>query len=131
MRNTPPRNNSLEVEVRKHLHALGLRFRVHYPLPGMRRRTSDVAFPGLRVAVFVDGCFWHSCPVHRSIPKTNSAYWILKLKRNEERDRDTDRHLEDLGWISLRFWSHQASDEIARAIHVAVGNRREKLAKMA
>jgi DNA mismatch endonuclease (patch repair protein) len=112
--------------VRKRLHAFGLRFRIHYPLPGLKRRTSDIAFPGLRIAVFLDGCFWHSCPVHRSVPKTNAAFWAEKLKQNVMRDRSTNRHLEVLGWTSLRFWTHQTSEEIALAIHAAVSNRPEK-----
>lgn len=131
MRNTQSRNNSLEVAVRKHLYASGLRFRIHYPLPGMRRRSSDIAFPGFRIAVFLDGCFWHSCPLHQTFPKTNAAFWAEKLKRNKERDRTTDRYLETLGWVPLRFWTHQTSEEIALAVYGAVINRREMMGKSA
>lgn len=116
MRKTRSKNNSLEVAVRRGLYASGLRYRIHYPIPGMLRRSSDIAFPQLRIAVFLDGCFWHSCPIHRSSPKTNVAFWGEKLRRNVERDRSTEDHLHSLGWETVRFWAHQAPEEIVRDI---------------
>ena len=80
------------------LYAAGYRFRVDYPLPGSRRR-ADIAFPRWKLAVFVDGCFWHSCPIHRTVPKRNTGWWIEKLEKNRLRDIDTNRqrfgHLAD------------------------------------
>lgn len=116
MRNTKGRNNSLEVEVRRLLHARGLRFRVHYPLPEIPRRTSDIAFPSLVLAVFIDGCFWHSCPDHATRPKANSDYWAEKLASNVRRDRDTDDRLRAQGWFPLRFWAHETAEHIADTI---------------
>lgn len=66
-----------------------------------------MVFGGRRVAVFIDGCFWHSCPVHATTPKANREWWVAKLQRNQERDRQTDQHLHDLGWTVLRFWEHE------------------------
>lgn len=82
-------------------------------------------FPRRRVAVFVDGCFWHSCPVHTSVPRANRAWWVEKLAGNVARDRDTDEHLRALGWTVLRFWEHEdpaaAVDVIERAVRGAAG----------
>ena len=101
------RDTAPELAVRSEAHRRGLRYRVDAPLPGMPRRRADMLFVGRRVAVFVDGCFWHSCPVHASSPAANGQWWAAKLARNEERDRHTDAHLRALGWTVLRFWEHE------------------------
>src|SRR5690349_17954597 len=101
-----------EMALRRELHRRGLRYRVdRAPVPGLRRR-ADLVFTAARVAVFVDGCFWHSCPEHGTYPKANAAWWTAKLNRNVERDRDTDRRLRAAGWLVLRIWEH---DEIRAA----------------
>lgn len=88
----------------------GMRFRVNYKqVPG----SPDIAFTKAKVAVFVDGCFWHSCPVHGSVPKNNREWWEAKLKRNTTRDRKADQELEAMGWIPLRYWEHDDPEEIA------------------
>src|SRR5215210_4017529 len=92
------RDTAPEWAIRREAHRRGLRYKVDAPLPGLPRRRADMVFVGPRVAVFVDGCFWHSCPVHRSIPAANRDWWLAKLQRNEERDRHTDAHLRALGW---------------------------------
>ncbi|RBY97950.1 very short patch repair endonuclease [Blastococcus sp. TF02-8] len=115
------RDTAPEVALRRELHRRGLRFRVDWPLPGMPRRRADIAFTRSRVAVFVDGCFWHSCPEHRTAPVANKAWWAAKLEANVSRDRDTDQHLTALGWTVLRFWEHQ--DPLAAA-HVVEGAAR-------
>lgn len=101
------RDTSPELELRRALHAAGLRFRVDVPLPFDKRRRADVVFPRQKVAIFVDGCFWHRCPEHYTSPKANSAFWAEKAARNVERDRDTNQRLEALGWTVLRFWEHE------------------------
>jgi DNA mismatch endonuclease (patch repair protein) len=73
----------------------------------------DVSFPALSLAVFVDGCFWHSCPQHATVPKANADYWVPKLAANVCRDRRNDRELEDAGWTVLRFWAHESVDRMA------------------
>jgi DNA mismatch endonuclease, patch repair protein len=93
--------------VRRGLHALGLRYRVDtFPEPALRRR-ADIVFLKQKVAVFIDGCFWHACPLHASWPKENGAWWREKLMRNRARDYDTTVKLQEEGWIVLRFWEHE------------------------
>ncbi|MBD8024865.1 very short patch repair endonuclease [Microbacterium gallinarum] len=114
------RDTSTELAVRRELHSRGLRYRVDFaPVPGIRRR-ADITFTRARVAVFIDGCFWHGCPLHGTSPRQNADYWGPKLAANIERDRDTDRHLEDAGWRVMRFWEHQAPRETADQIEAAV-----------
>ena len=110
------RDTAQELDVRRLLHAGGLRYRVHVPVPGMPRRTSDIAFGGLRIAVFLDGCFWHGCPRHATSPRANAEWWRTKLDRNRARDQETTEHLAAVGWTVLRFWEHEAPDDIARQI---------------
>ena len=110
------RDTAPEIALRRQLHALGLRYRVTYPMPGQRRRTIDVAFTRLRLAIFVDGCFWHGCPEHGTRPRSNSAWWQQKLAANTARDRDTDRLLTEAGWTVLRFWEHTDPKEAARTV---------------
>ncbi|MCO8274597.1 very short patch repair endonuclease [Actinoplanes sp. TRM 88003] len=101
------RDTAPEVLIRKLLHAWGLRFRVTLPVPGMARRSIDIAFPRARVAVFVDGCFWHVCPEHRTSPASNSDWWANKLATNQARDIGTNEHLSELGWTVVRIWEHE------------------------
>lgn len=109
-----------EVALRRILHARGLRYRVNQPLPGLPRRRADMTFTRQRIVVFVDGCFWHGCPQHRTLPKRNDAWWAAKLRLNTERDRETDRRLAEAGWTVIRVWEHEppveAADRIQRAL---------------
>jgi DNA mismatch endonuclease (patch repair protein) len=117
-RDTPP-----ELALRSALHDLGLRYRVDWPLPGTRRR-ADLSFVGAKVVVFVDGCFWHACPIHATWPKANGAWWRCKILANVARDRDTDSRLKKAGWKVLRFWEHEDSERAARSIARVVSRRR-------
>ncbi|MFG3345579.1 very short patch repair endonuclease [Streptomyces sp. NPDC048018] len=107
------RDTAPEVAVRKLLHAAGLRFRVNVPVPGMPRRTIDIAWTNARIAVFLDGCFWHGCPEHATQPKANADWWRAKLDKNMARDLETTKHLEAAGWTVLRFWEHESPEEVA------------------
>ncbi|MCV7105316.1 very short patch repair endonuclease [Mycolicibacterium chitae] len=105
-----------ELLVRQILHARGIRYRVDTaPVPGLRCK-ADIVWRRLRLAVFVDGCFWHGCPLHATRPKANEAWWAQKLDGNAERDRRTDADLEARGWTVLRFWEHEDPSEVADAI---------------
>ena len=116
MRNTPRRDNPLELAIRRLVHAAGLRYRVDVaPEPHLRRR-ADLLFRRARVAVFVDGCFWHACPRHGTLPKANRTFWEAKLARNRSRDRDTDRRLRAKGWRVVRVWEHEAADDAAARV---------------
>ncbi|MCU7722287.1 very short patch repair endonuclease [Actinoplanes sp. KI2] len=114
------RNTQPEVAIRKRLHAMGLRFRVTMPIPGMPRRTMDIAFTRARVAVFVDGCFWHVCPEHATRPAANSDWWFRKLTGNQARDVATNDHLAALGWRVVRIWEHENPAEAADRIAAVV-----------
>ena len=105
-----------EIVLRRQLHAKGLRYRVKYPVPGNKRRSIDIAFPRARLAVFVDGCFWHGCPIHASWPKTNAGWWATKINKNRHRDAETDAMLLATGWRSIRIWEHEISRAADRVI---------------
>jgi DNA mismatch endonuclease, patch repair protein len=115
MQRTRTRDTPGEVALRKLLHHLGYRYRIDHPLPGLRRR-GDIVFPGDRLAVFVDGCFWHACPEHQSWPKQNADWWRQKILGNVERDRDTDRRLSEAGWTVVRVWEHEPPEDAARRV---------------
>lgn len=116
------KNTAPELAVRSILHARGLRYRVHVrPLPALRR-TADVVFTRRKVAVFIDGCFWHACPDHFVMPRSNADYWEPKIARNQRRDRDVNDILRAQGWIVLRFWEHQPPSEAADAIERTVAD---------
>ncbi|MFD7287295.1 very short patch repair endonuclease [Streptomyces sp. NPDC059863] len=114
------RDTAPEVAVRRLLHASGYRYRLNVRVPDMPRRTIDIAFPKVKVAVFMDGCFWHGCPEHATHPKANAAWWREKLDRNMARDRETTEHLADLGWVVLRFWEHETPGAVADRVAAAV-----------
>ena len=116
MRGNRGRDTRPELAMRSALHAAGLRFRKNYrPLPESRA-VVDVAFTRWKVAVQLDGCFWHGCPEHRSRPMTNSEYWVEKLRKNGERDRRLQRELEDNGWVVLRYREHEPPESIAAKV---------------
>jgi DNA mismatch endonuclease (patch repair protein) len=123
MRAQRERDTGIEREIRSRLHARGLRFRVHRRLLKGSRREVDVVFPGAKVAVFVDGCFWHGCPEHGTWPRNNADFWRRKIEGNVERDRDTDARLEADGWTVLRVWEHEAPADAAARIADAVERR--------
>jgi DNA mismatch endonuclease, patch repair protein len=116
---TRRRDTPGELALRAELWSLGLRYRVDVTLPGSRRR-ADVAFIRAKVAVFVDGCFWHGCPLHGTWPKRNAEWWREKIQGNMHRDRDTNRRLATAGWKVLRFWEHTdpraAANRVARTL---------------
>jgi DNA mismatch endonuclease (patch repair protein) len=116
----PRRDTGPELTLRKALHAAGYRYRVQLPVPGRRRRTVDVAFTRRKVAVFVDGCFWHGCAEHRGVPATNSEWWRRKLEKNVARDADTDEHLRRLGWVVIRVWEHETAEAALGRIEAAL-----------
>jgi DNA mismatch endonuclease (patch repair protein) len=112
-------NTAPEVALRHRLWMLGLRYRLHPNLPGR----PDIAFPRARVVVFVDGCFWHQCPRHKTMPVTNASFWHSKLSKNRDRDRRTTATLRSLGWTVVRIWEHSVEtrpNATARRVAAAV-----------
>jgi DNA mismatch endonuclease, patch repair protein len=120
MRANRGRGTAPELAVRRAVHALGLRYRVSFrPVFGLRR-TADLVFTKRRVAVFIDGCFWHGCAAHHTVARTNADFWANKVAGNKERDAETTRLLGEAGWTVLRFWEHEDPETVAGAIAVVV-----------
>ena len=115
----------LEQLIRSLIHNRGLRFRKDFAVEAKDLRVHvDIAFPRARVAVFLDGCFWHCCPQHATFPKANRSFWQAKLERNVERDRRVDDCLRAAGWTVLRYWEHENPEDVASSICAAVDNAR-------
>jgi DNA mismatch endonuclease (patch repair protein) len=126
MQDQRARDTRPELALRRLLHASGLRYRVdRAPLPGLRRR-ADLVFGPARLAVFIDGCFWHGCPQHGVRPRTNEEWWRDKLDRNRRRDQDTDAQLEAAGWRVLRVWEHENPEAAAGKVRAAVAEARRR-----
>lgn len=121
---TRGRDTKPELLVRRAMHALGYRYRVNYqPVPRLRR-TADIAFIRSRVAIFIDGCFWHGCPQHYVEPKTRTEFWSDKIAGNTARDLETTRLLEAAGWKVLRFWEHEDPREVVSTVVGLIGSPR-------
>ena len=121
MRSNRGTDSKPEVALRSELHRRGLRFRKNLPLRLPERRVRpDVVFTRAQVAVFVDGCFWHSCPIHGNQPGRNKDYWGPKLERNVARDRAVDSALGSAGWKVIRAWEHEDVGEVAARVAAAV-----------
>lgn len=118
------RNTRVEMELRKALFARGLRYRVHRRPVKSVRREADIVFGLAKVAVFVDGCFWHGCPEHATWPKNNAEFWRTKIETNRRRDLDTDARLADAGWLAVRVWEHETVEAAAARVHEIVLDRR-------
>lgn len=113
MSRMPREDTGPEMAIRRILHASGLRYRVNYSaLPG----SPDIALTRAQIAVFIDGCFWHGCPKHGTLPKNNRDWWRQKLARNEERDAEKDAELRSRGWLPLHVWEHEDPEEAAEEI---------------
>lgn len=123
MRAARRRDTKPELLLRRRLHSRGLRFFVEAAVVSGTRRRADVVFPRRRVAVFVDGCFWHGCPQHWTLPRTNAEFWRAKISANVVRDLDTNQRLESDGWMVIRVWEHEDPDLAADLVERAVRSR--------
>ncbi|EXF25971.1 DNA mismatch repair protein Vsr [Nesterenkonia sp. AN1] len=127
MRANRGRDTKPELLVRRALHARGWRFRVNYrPLASDRRRSVDIAFTRRKVVVLIDGCYWHGCPLHFIMPKTNQGYWSKKISGNRTRDVETSRLLVDEGWTVLRYWEHDRVEDVLLDIERALRSTETK-----
>lgn len=123
MQRTRQRDTPAELRLRRLLHAMGLRYFVDAkPLAGSPRR-ADIVFPRAKVVVFVDGCFWHGCPVHGTWPKANQDFWRAKLLANMQRDENTNQQLSAQGWLVIRVWQHEDPAIVAPRIAEHVRQR--------
>jgi len=136
MRNVRNRDTTPEMAIRRELHRRGLRYRVHMPITGITKTRPDIVFTRVKVAVFIDGCFWHCCPDHGTYPRTNAEWWRRKLNQNVTRDRFTEQTLCKVGWRVIRIWEHEnvlaASDRIetiVRDLSDETSQRKPGLAK--
>jgi DNA mismatch endonuclease (patch repair protein) len=124
MQSNKSRDTKPELALRSAVHALGLRYRVDArPLKTLRRR-ADLVFPRAKVAVFLDGCFWHGCPVHHTVAAANASFWAEKVSTNRARDSDTDAKLAEAGWVSVRVWEHEDPAGAAERVRAVVHERR-------
>lgn len=118
------RDTKPEVSLRKALWAAGLRYRLNFKLPGK----PDIVFPRSKVAVFVDGCFWHGCPIHGTRPATNVKFWRKKIESNIRRDQEVNHRLNELGWSVMRIWEHEIKDnldDVVKRISDGTTNRKQ------
>jgi len=123
MKRVKQKGTAAELALRSALHGLGLRYRLHRRIEGV---VVDVVFPTAKVAVFVDGCFWHGCPLHATFPKSNQSYWLPKLAENKERDQRQSEKLRTAGWTVIRLWEHEClptTRETTRRIAQTVSHR--------
>jgi DNA mismatch endonuclease (patch repair protein) len=125
MRSAKPRDTAPEKALRTALHRKGLRFRVdERPIRGLNRK-ADIVFRSAKVAIFVDGCFWHGCPIHGTQAKANAEFWSQKIRHNQKRDTDTTRRLRSEGWKVLRVWEHEDSEKVAGIIYNSIMKRKK------
>lgn len=125
------RDTKPEIRIRSNLHGRGLRYRKDLLLrSGDVRVRPDVVFTRRRIAVFVDGCFWHGCPDHQHTPKRNREYWAPKLRANVDRDRRVDAALAADGWTVIRIWEHEDPDHASERVEVTVRERAERTAEL-
>jgi len=118
-----PRDTAPEKALRSSLHNRGLRFRVDQKIIKELNRKADIVFRSAKVAVFVDGCFWHGCPVHGTQAKANAEFWKNKIKHNQARDLDTNVQLKKAGWSVVRVWEHEALEKVSQKIYSIVVKR--------
>jgi DNA mismatch endonuclease, patch repair protein len=126
MRGNRHRDTRPEMALRSAVHALGLRYRVGIrPIPSIRR-TADLVFTRAKVAVYLDGCFWHGCPTHHRPATRNVEFWTEKVNKNRARDADTDTRMAQAGWMTVRVWEHESAAVAALAIRDIISARRSR-----
>lgn len=124
MQSNRSRDTAPEIALRSELHRLGFRYRVNARPIKAIRRTADVVFTRCKVAVFVDGCFWHGCPDHYRAPTANNDYWSAKLDRNVARDTQVNALLSEEGWVVIRVWEHEPVEQAVARVAETVRSRR-------
>jgi len=123
MKAAKPKDTAPEKALRSALHRKGLRFRIDEKTVKDLNRKADIVFRSAKVAVFVDGCFWHGCPIHGTQAKANAEFWSFKIRQNQERDVDTTKRLEEAGWKVIRVWEHENPEKASEKIYKIIGKR--------
>jgi DNA mismatch endonuclease, patch repair protein len=126
MSNVRQKGTDAELALRRALYLRGLRYRVNYKVINNPRRVADIAFTRLKIAIFVDGCFWHGCPEHITWPKQNAEFWRHKIEVNRNRDVDTNERLCQIGWRVLRFWEHESPSYAAVVVADVISIERQR-----
>lgn len=126
MRGNRGRDTRPEMRIRRAVWSLGLRYRVGTRPITSLRRTADLVFPRARVAVFVDGCYWHGCPAHYRPARLNADFWSSKIAGNRQRDAETDARLLEAGWTVVRVWEHEDPAAGAERVRAAVNEARAR-----
>lgn len=121
------KDTKAEMSLRRELHRKGLRYRVNFKVLDKPRRIADIVFTKQKLAIFVDGCFWHGCPEHATWPKQNSQFWQSKISTNKVRDLDTNERLRSIGWTVLRFWEHEEPSILAEIVEKLIKPARSTL----
>lgn len=125
MQAAKPRDTAPEKALRSALYCRGLRYRIDIkPIKELNRR-ADIIFRSVKVAIFVDGCFWHGCPIHGTQAKANAEFWSCKIKQNQERDVDTTKRLEKAGWKVIRIWEHENPEKASEKIYNIIWKRKK------
>lgn len=110
------RDTAVELAIRRRLHALGYRYRIDHRPESTLRTRGDIVFTRKKLVAFIDGCFWHGCPLHSTAPKNNAAWWAAKIASNKERDERASAALGHAGWTVVRAWEHEDPDEVVQRI---------------
>lgn len=126
MRRQRSKDTAPETQVRRALHSRGVRFRTDVKVEPDLRTRADIAWRGLKLAIFIDGCFWHGCPEHATRPAANAAWWAQKLEMNKARDRRTNGILTERGWTVRRYWEHEPPEAVAEDIVRLLDSLRER-----
>lgn len=127
MKANKSRDTKPELRLRRAVHARGLRYRIAIRPVAEVRRTADLVFTKAKVAVFMDGCFWHGCPEHHSVAKTNARFWADKVEKNRSRDRETDILLQSHGWRVVRIWEHEPLEQAVETVVRAWSERSDRV----
>lgn len=127
MQAQPRLNTSCEMAIRRLLFSEGVRYRVHSRPISSLRREADIVFRKMKIAVFIDGCFWHGCPQHKKVIKTHRLWWERKISKTKERDMDTDEKLQSFGWTVIRIWEHENPEEAAGRILKALKTQNDQI----
>jgi DNA mismatch endonuclease Vsr len=126
MQATRQRDTTAELSIRRSIHGRGLRYSTHAKPITVSNRRADIVFRRAKVVVFVDGCFWHGCPIHATWPKANADFWREKIDANRKRDSDTNVQLTAAGWLVIRAWEHEVPETVAKQVANAVRRRTQR-----
>jgi DNA mismatch endonuclease (patch repair protein) len=116
------KNTGPEIILRKALWANGVRYRLNYKIPGK----PDIILVKSKIAIFVDGCFWHGCPLHSNLPRTNRKFWKEKILKNKKRDQEINKTLSGIGWLVIRIWEHEIKNNLKSSVDMVLRSIKDR-----